>query len=75
MLTLTSCVVDLERRLATHADRQERLTTTEAALLAYLAGRAGEDVPREDLLAEVWGYAEGVASRTVDTAVRRLRAK
>ena len=52
-----------------------RLTSTEAALLAYLTAHAGKPVPRGELLREVWGYAEGVASRSVDTAVRRLRAK
>jgi two-component system phosphate regulon response regulator PhoB len=30
---------------------------------------------REALLSEVWGYDSEVLSRTVDTHVRRLRAK
>lgn len=74
-LTLSCCRVDLDRRIVRRREGTLRLTSTEAALLRYLAERPGQAVPREELLQEVWGYAEGVASRSVDTAVRRLRAK
>lgn len=74
-LHLSCCRVDLERRIVRRKEGTLRLTSTEAALLSYLADRAGQAVPRGELLQEVWGYAEGVASRSVDTAVRRLRAK
>ncbi|MEZ4238614.1 MAG: helix-turn-helix domain-containing protein [Myxococcota bacterium] len=51
------------------------LTETEVALLRCLVAAGGRPVPREELLREVWGYAPGVRSRTVDTTVQRLRAK
>jgi DNA-binding response OmpR family regulator/predicted ATPase len=51
------------------------LTTRERALLAYLAAHPSRDVPREELLTEVWGYSEQVLTRTIDTTVRRLREK
>ena len=38
-------------------DAIARLTTKERELLAYLAARESEDVPRADLLTDVWGYA------------------
>lgn len=44
-------------------------------MLAYLAARPGEDVTREELLQEVWGYRGDVVSRTVDTTLQRLRSK
>ena len=44
-------------------------------MFAYLASRPGEAVSREELYAQVWGYADAVVSRTVDTTVRRLRTK
>ena len=45
---------------AAHVAGQEvTLTTTEFDLLAYLMRRPGRVFPREQLLAEVWGYAAG----------------
>jgi DNA-binding response OmpR family regulator len=32
-------------------------------------------LPRERLLSEVWGWANGAASRTVDSHVKALRRK
>ncbi len=52
-----------------------QLTALEFRLLAWLARRPGRVHRREQLLEHVWGYAPGVGSRTVDTHVKRLRAK
>ena len=51
------------------------LTATEFRLLQLLLERQGRVQSRSQLLTEVWGYAEDVDSRTVDTHVRRLRRK
>ncbi|HEY9217532.1 MAG TPA: response regulator transcription factor [Phenylobacterium sp.] len=52
-----------------------RLTEKETNILKYLY-RAGEKpVPREELLAEVWGYNAGVTTHTLETHVYRLRQK
>ena len=51
------------------------LTATEFRLLKLLLERQGRVQTRSRLLADVWGYAEDVDSRTVDTHVRRLRRK
>ena len=51
------------------------LTATEFRLLQLLLERQGRVQSRPQLLSEVWGYAEDVDSRTVDTHVRRLRRK
>lgn len=51
------------------------LTTTEFKLLQRLARRPGRAYSRDQLLSEVWGYGGDVESRTVDTHVKRLRAK
>ncbi|MBI3014730.1 MAG: response regulator [Candidatus Tectomicrobia bacterium] len=51
------------------------LTATEFKLLATLAGRPGRVFTRDLLLDQVWGYEYPGATRTVDTHVRRLRAK
>lgn len=55
--------------------RDVRLTDKEVAILKYLL-RAGEKpVPREVLLAEVWGYSQGVSTHTLETHIYRLRQK
>ncbi len=51
------------------------LTPKEYELLAYLIQHAGQAIGRETLLRQVWGYDEPVDSRTIDTHIRRLRAK
>jgi len=67
--------VDLTTRRARVGGVDHELTPTEAALLSFLVSAQGEVVPRATLLREVWGYREGVQSRTLDTTIRRLRAK
>lgn len=47
----------------------------ERDLLFALLDRAGQAVSRQRLLREVWGYANGVDSRTVDWHVAELRRK
>lgn len=51
------------------------LTATEFRLLRLLLERAGRVQTRGQLLSDVWGYADDVDSRTVDTHIRRLRRK
>ena len=51
------------------------LTATEFRLMKVLMGRPGRVQTRARLLSDVWGYAEDVDSRTVDTHIRRLRRK
>ena len=51
------------------------LTRKEYELLALLSQNAGEIVPRDVLLQQVWGYGEGIRTRTLDVHIRRLRKK
>jgi two-component system phosphate regulon response regulator PhoB len=51
------------------------LTATEFRLLQLLMERVGRVQTRGQLLSDVWGYAEDIDSRTVDTHIRRLRRK
>jgi two-component system phosphate regulon response regulator PhoB len=51
------------------------LTATEFRLLRLLMERSGRVQTRGRLLSDVWGYAEDIDSRTVDTHIRRLRRK
>jgi DNA-binding response OmpR family regulator len=51
------------------------LSTLEFDLLHTLMRHPGQVLNREQLLSQVWGYEYHGDSRTVDTAVKRLRAK
>jgi Transcriptional regulatory protein, C terminal len=72
-------VVDLANRRVSIDGRPLRLAYREFALLAYLAQHPHHTVSRDTLLAHVWrdrhaGHA-AISDRTVDTHIRRLRAK
>ncbi len=56
-------------------DEEIELTATEFRLLLILAQRRGRVQSREELLNVVWGYEHSGYRRTVDTHLRRLRAK
>lgn len=70
---------DLEIDPAARRVRREgdevHLTPTEFDLLHHLAARPGRVFPREQLLADVWGYRDGSGARTVDSHIRALRKK
>ena len=60
------CARTRSRRAEARSDRQGRRSARRARLRV---------ASRLDLLREVWGYAEDVMSRTVDTHVAMLRRK
>ncbi len=65
--------IDLADRLAVLDSRRLTLTRKEYELLAVLVENAGQLVPREVLLMRVWGYGDGIRTRTLDVHIRRLR--
>ena len=67
--------LNLERHEALWQDDLLSLSTLEFDLLHALMRHPGQVLNREQLLSQVWGYEYHGDSRTVDTAVKRLRAK
>ena len=57
------------------AGAEVHLTPTEFDLLACLAQRPAQVLTREQLLAEVWDWADASGTRTVDSHVKALRAQ
>ncbi len=51
------------------------LTEKEQAILRKLHSQSGAVVEREALLQDVWGYAEGIETHTLETHIYRLRQK
>jgi len=67
--------IDPSRHRVAFRGRELDLTLTEFKLVALLAERRGRVQSREHLLRDVWGYNNLIDTRTVDTHMRRLRAK
>jgi DNA-binding response OmpR family regulator len=67
--------MDVERRTVTIADDFIELTRLEFDLLRVLLMNPGRVLTRERLLEQAWGYDYVGDTRTVDSAVKRLRAK
>jgi DNA-binding response OmpR family regulator len=66
---------DFARARACLDGRELTLTRKEYELLSLLMHNAGEIVPRDVLLMNVWGYGREIRTRTLDVHVRRLRKK
>lgn len=69
------CIVDFQAQTAFVDSHAMTLTRKEFELLATLANNAGEIVPREVLLKDIWGYGTDIRTRTLDVHIRRLRKK
>jgi len=54
-----------------------QFTLKEMEILSYLAEHSERPVPREELLAKIWGYRKemGIETRTVDIHIAKLRRK
>ena len=73
LLRFGSLVIDLERYRVLLNDRPLLLSYREYALLAYLAGRAGQLVPKRQLLEEGLGRHDAGGLRMVDEHLRHLK--
>ncbi|WP_433345654.1 response regulator transcription factor [Micromonospora sp. CA-111912] len=74
-LTVGDVEINQAERRVLRNGTEVHLTPTEFDLLVHLAGRPRAVLPREQLLADVWGWAEGGGTRTVDSHVKALRRK
>ncbi len=67
--------VDLAARVVRLGGEPLSLRPKEFDLLAALVRHRGRVVSRAELLREVWGYAAGIESRTVETHLAALRQR
>jgi len=74
-IVLADLEIDVVERRVHRSGEEVHLTPTEFQLLVHLAGRPRAVLPRERLLAEVWGWGEAAGTRTVDSHVKALRRK
>jgi DNA-binding response OmpR family regulator len=71
----TRIQIDLHRLLATRNGVPLSLSPREFEILKFFILSEGKIVSRNRLLKEVWGYRDGITSRTVDTHILNLRRK
>lgn len=74
-MRVAGITLDFVRRVADAGAGPVSLSEREFLLLQHLMQRDGEVSRREELLADVWGYAHDPGSNVVDVYVRRLRSK
>lgn len=67
--------IDLAARVVRLGAEELSLRPKEFDLLAALVRHRGRVVSRSELLREVWGYAAGIESRTVETHLAALRQR
>lgn len=75
-LAFDSLILDLERRRVTNRETCVQVTPLEYRLLKYLMQNVGVVLSKEDLLKNVWGYAESNGdTNLIEATIRRLRKK
>jgi two-component system response regulator RegX3 len=69
--------IDCRNLLGKRNDETLSFTRREVELLQYLQRNSERPVPRDELLAKVWGYARNldIETRTVDIHIAKLRRK
>jgi DNA-binding response OmpR family regulator len=74
-ITIGDLEINRAERRVRRGGVEAHLTPIEFDLLVHLASRPRTVLPRERLLAEVWGWADALGTRTVDSHVKALRRK
>ena len=75
LYSVGNLVIDLDKCLVTIGGADVTLTKKEVELLWTLAKNSSKVFSRENLLDSIWGYDYFGDSRTVDSHIKRLRAK
>ncbi len=75
VLELGPVRLDPARHELTCGDEQVSLTVTEFTLLQVMLSRPGRVMTRAGLVEEVYSFNHHITERTIDTHVRRIRAK
>lgn len=76
-IALGDIVIDTQSLSAKRGEKDIAFTRREMDILEYLFHHSDRPVPREELLAKIWGYAKdlNLETRTVDIHIAKLRRK
>lgn len=67
--------IDPVSRVVSKVGEPVKLTEKEFKLILFIFKNIGRLLSREQILSTVWGYDEGINTRTVDTHMSRIRKK
>ncbi len=75
VVTYNGLTIDLKSYTVTLRGEPVTCTPKEIEILYLLASNPGQVFTRDQLLSQVWGYDFAGETRTVDTHIKRIRAK
>jgi len=67
--------LDVMGRKITMKNKTEKLTEKETSILWHLLNKKDLKIPQKNLLKDIWGYDEGIQTRTLETHIYRIRKK
>ena len=67
--------LDVIGRKITMKNNSEKLTEKETSILWHLLNKKDSKIPQKNLLKDIWGYDEGIQTRTLETHIYRIRKK
>ena len=73
-INIAGLKIDLVRKNISNGIKTIDITEKEAAILKYLAD-SGSVTSRDEMIKNVWGYADSTDSKTVENHIYRLRNK
>ena len=68
-------LLDVHTRKIILNNNHEKLTEKETEILWKLLNKIEHKISQKDLLKEIWGYDEGIETRTLETHIYRIRKK
>ena len=76
-ITFSDFVLNLREKTLTHlkTQQEQRLTEKECQLLRLFCLNKGQDLSKEKLMRDVWGYHPDAETHTLETHIYRLRQK
>lgn len=67
--------LDVTGRKITMKNNSEKLTEKETSILWHLLNKKDSKILQKNLLKDIWGYDEGIQTRTLETHIYRIRKK
>ena len=67
--------LDVTGRKIKMKNNSAKLTEKETSILWHLLNKKDSKIPQKNLLKDIWGYDEGIKTRTLETHIYRIRKK
>ena len=67
--------LDVSGRKIKMKNNSAKLTEKETSILWHLLNKKDSKIPQKNLLKDIWGYDEGIKTRTLETHIYRIRKK